>query len=326
MQNPTQANIADLRRSEDERTSLLEHRSVETQRRASLIFAVDSANVELRVATGQVEVLRRAFKGATDPGRTRGLIVLAGAAAAFLSTMAAIGFDASYQRIRSRRHAAAGAARGLPIVSATELRSDQAYVKRILEMHEPGEAIGIASAFGSSSSSARAVSAVAGSLARTNTRVVTFGEGAAIGGAGERLNLTSLLEHPSTATDELRRRLEDAFQRTSHVHIETDRFLKSAETFDSPTRLRDLIDTAADAADVVLLDCGLTSDASSRWSSFAGVCGLLIVLAEPGRTRQSELRHAITNAWARPVRQVGVSIGIPHVIVTHQRTVAVADR
>ena len=50
------------------------------------------------------------------------------------------------------------------------------------------------------------------------------------------------------------------------------------------------------------------------------------MLAEPGRTRQSELRHAITNAWARPVRQVGVSIGIPHVIVTHQRTVAVADR
>ncbi len=87
-----------------------------------------------------------------------------------------------------------------------------------------------------------------------------------------------------------------------------------------------LVDIVAAAADVVLLDCGITSAASSRWQSFGGVCGLMIVLVEPGRTRQSHLRRALDAAWERPIRRAIVSIGIPHVIVTRERAVAMAGR
>ena len=320
--NPSPANIAEIRQLENQRTSLLEHRSVETSRRGSAIFAADTANTDLRNTSGQVEVLRRAFSGATDPGRTKGLIALAAIVALFATTMAAIGFDASYQRIRSRRHAATGGGRGLPIVSATELDSDSAYVNRLLEMREPDEVLGIASAFGTSSVSARAMSAVAGALARTHTTVVTFGEGAASGRDAERLVLTDALGTSKDAIDQAIEQIRVMLARCSHVHIETDCYLKAGATVDSAERLRDFVQAAAQLADVVIFDCGITSDASSRWRSFAGVCDVLVVLVEPGRTRQSELRRSVQTAWERPIRQVGVSIGIPHVVVQHQRRVA----
>ena len=319
--NPTAANITEIRQLENQRTSLLEHRSVETSRRGGAIFSADTASTDLRNASGQVDVLRRAFTGATDPGRTKGLIALAAIVAAFAATMLAIGFDASYQRIRSRRHAATGGGRGLPIVSAIELDSDSAYVNRLLEMREPGEILGVASAFGTSSVSARAVSGVAGALARTHTTVVSFGESAASGDSAERLVLADALGASKGAIDHTVEQIRAMLARTPHVHIETDRYLKAGAALDSAERLRDFVEAVAGLADVVILDCGITSDASSRWRSFAGVCDVIVVLVETGRTRQSELRRAVQTAQERPIRQVGVSIGIPHVIVPHKRRV-----
>lgn len=319
--NPTQANLADIRVLENQRSSLLEHRAVETSRRGSAISDADTTATDLRNTKGQVDVLRRAFKGDNDPGRAKGLIALAAVVAAFLTTMAAIGFDASYQRIRSRRHAATGAARGLPIVSAEELDTDSAYVNRLLEMRSSGEVIGIASAFGSASSSARAASAVAGALARSRTTVISFGEGAATGSEAERLMLADILSSPNGIAEALTQ-IGERLSRTAHVHIEVDRYLKHGAKVDSVERLRKLVDAASALVDVIIFDCGLASDASSRWRSFAGACDVIVIVVEPRRTRQSDLRNAVQNAWARPIRQVVVSIGIPHVIVQQELRVS----
>jgi hypothetical protein len=311
---PSNADLVQLRLLENQRASLLDQRSSQTYRRGNALGAVDTTTADLRNTQGQVSVLRRAFQGATDPGRTKGLVALAAIAAGFLATLAAIGYDAGYQRIRSRRHALVGAARGLPVISANELGSDTGYVNRILEVRAPGETLGVASVQLSSSASARAAAAIAGVLARSHTAVLTLGESFATTSRVERLSLADVLVAPRQNIGPAVEHIRTLFQHADHVHVEIDQYLQNGGTADGAEGLRAFLDAAREVASVIVVDCGTAFDDSSRWRSFAGVCDVMVLLAEPGETRQNALRRAINVAYGRPIRQIAVSIGSPQVV------------
>lgn len=319
--NPTADNIAQIRLLENQRALLLEQRGNEMSRRNQAQVIADAATVDLRDDRGQVDVLRRAYRTATDPGRTRGLILLAGAVAAIIGTLGALGFDAAYQRIRSRRHASAGAARGLVVIDPEELGSDIAYVNRLLEQRSGREIVGVASAYTSATASTRAVSAIAGVLSHAHASVVTLGEANTAPGNALQVPLRRFLEGTDDEVELAHRELLAGLVDKGHVHVELDGQLSRGGVVSHSNRFDRLLATARDHADVVLLDCGLTSDASVRWRSLGGSCNVVLVLIDPRRTRQSTLRRAVQAVRERRARQTVVSIGIPHVVVSQTRSI-----
>lgn len=325
VQNPSQANLTEIRRLESQRSLLLERRSAQSSRRGQALYNLDAANLELSTTEGQVVVLRRAFQGDTDPSRTRGLVLLAAGAAAILGAFACLAYDATYQRIRSRRHAGIGAARGHVVLDPTELGSDVAYVNRLLEAREGDEILGVSAAYTSTTASARAVSAIAGVLTRGGAGVVTFGEVNAASSSADHLQLRAMLEGGRPGVDAAIADLRQRLAARGHVHIEVEDYLKRGGIVSHTDSLQRVLRAAQDAADVVIVDCGIASDASTRWRSLGGLCGLLVVVIDPKRTRQSALRRAIRTAAERPIRDVVVSVGIPHVVVTQQRTIATVE-
>jgi hypothetical protein len=271
---------------------------------------LDRANFELAAIVPEVELLRSAqvAEGATEKANV-GLMVLAAGGAGLIALLAVTGFDARWARLRNRRHAMSGAARDVPVIeysSATrEPFASIEYVSRIVDLREPGEVMGIASAAGQSSTTI--ADGVASFIAGRGRSILSIGSRASCPTARHRIEMRQLALYPREPGQAAVAWMKDCLTHAQHVHLAVD---LPSESVDVSQSLRQVLRALTGVADFIVVDCGPASD-SAVSNPIARVCDLLVITAEPKATRQSDLRRALRTAEARDLPVAGVALGEP---------------
>lgn len=308
--SPSPAVLAEFRLAEDRRDELSQRRSAERARRVMLVDQLDRANFELGSIVPEVDLLRSAQLSEEQEGRADvGLMALAAAGVGLIALLGATGYDARFARLRNRQHAVSGAAHDVAVVAHESKRREPVasieYVSRLIDLREPGEVMGVASAKGNPSTPI--VQSVANFMSRRGRSVVSVGSPLACPDAAHRIDMRILASFPHEPAQSAVAFIRDCLGRAQHVHIAVD---LPYESVDVSHALRRVLQRVVDAADLVIVDCGLVAD-DALWNPIARVCDLLIIAALPKLTRQSDLRRALRTANARDLPVAAVALGTP---------------